>query len=805
MVCTPISVFLGLSSKPKRTGESTLNRAFCNLVVVAFFGSLALPPLAIVSTVVTTGKQMYPGMLHATELYGAFALMMAFVFHRLVRSLEPHIQKESRNQAAFLEGMPDSYLAVAIVASAALSLLLELAIIRWHGTVFEFFAFYKNYGLLACFAGLGLGYALSRNESGIPLSLTLPLLAWQFVLLILLRFGLLGPSSSLATMPFREQLSMGVQAATPAQIGAVYLLLVVVFLLTALAFIPVGQLCGKLMERKSQLSAYGLNLIGSLLGVLLMFFLSYLWTPPIVWFGLCLVMLLFFLAQTPKILLVGVSSGALAMTALAWPVNPLWNKVYSPYQLLEMGYGYNGLMFMRAAGHYYQRVHNLSEAAVQSTSDPELQRVRDYYDLPYRIHPGPNAVAIVGAGTGNDVAAALRWGAQHVDAIEIDPAILRAGQANHPERPYSSLRVDAVVDDARSFFRNTSKRYDLIVYGLLDSHTLLSHASSVRLDSFVYTLEGLREARARLKDYGVLSLSFTVINKDLGTKIYQMMREAFDGHEPICIFAQYDGSVTFVQSKNGGLTISQEVLSKAHFAERSGFFRDSRIEIDPSTDDWPFLYMPRRVYPVSYLLALGLVLLLSFALYASFFREKPETSHLPFFFLGAGFMLVETKAITEMGLTFGNTWQVIAVAIAGVLIMAFLANSAVRVLTARRAYLLLFYVLLLASLGFGWWIAKTGGLPSTTLGRIGTAALLTCPLFFSGLIFSTLLSTQSRISSVMSLNLAGAMCGGIIEYNSMYFGFRFLYLLGIGLYAAALLSNLTLFRRFFPALPSVQR
>jgi len=140
-----------------------------------------------------------------------------------------------------------------------------------------------------------------------------------------------------------------------------------------------------------------------------------------------------------------------------------------------------------------------------------------------------------------------------------------------------------------------------------------------------------------------------------------------------------------------------------------------------------------------------------------------------------------------------------------VLIMAFLANSAVRVLTARRAYLLLFYVLLLASLGFGWWIAKTGGLPSTTLGRIGTAALLTCPLFFSGLIFSTLLSTQSRISSVMSLNLAGAMCGGILEYNSMYFGFRFLYLLGIGLYAAALISNLTLFRRFFPAVASVQR
>src|SRR5260370_9823956 len=67
--------------------------------------------------------------------------------------------------------------------------------------------------------------------------------------------------------------------------------------------------------------------------------------------------------------------------------------------------------------------------------------------------------------------------------------------------------------------------------------------------------------------------------------------------------------------------------------------------------------------------------------------------------------------------------------------------------------------------------------------------MLTCPLFFSGIVFSTLLSAESRISSVMSMNLMGAMCGGILEYNSMYFGFHFLYLLAIGLYAAAFLSG----------------
>jgi len=54
-----------------------------------------------------------------------------------------------------------------------LSLFLELAVIRWQGTVFEFFAFYKNFGLLACFAGLGLGYALASRDR-IYLALAIP-------------------------------------------------------------------------------------------------------------------------------------------------------------------------------------------------------------------------------------------------------------------------------------------------------------------------------------------------------------------------------------------------------------------------------------------------------------------------------------------------------------------------------------------------------------------------------------------------------------------------------------------------------
>src|SRR6266446_1322955 len=424
---TPVQEFIPGSDRGNSDGAEIpqLLRSFRHFVVLAFLGSVFLPPLAYLSSPSIGGVIPSPGEFYLkVSLYGVPALA-AIVGLYLLLKLEPYLLKESLDQAAFLETIPSRSLSIAIAASAALSLFLELAVIRWQGTIFEFFAFYKNYGLLACFAGLGLGYALSRNEEGIPLSLTLCLLAWQFGLLMFLRFGLPRPSVSLATSPFLEQLSMGLQTSTSNQSRAVYLLLTVVFLLTALAFVPLGQVCGRLMEKTSQLSAYGLNLAGSLLGVSLMFLASWLWTPPVVWFGACFLALLFFFVRTRTTLLVGASFALLSVMILAWPVNSLWNKVYSPYQMLEIGYSDSGFMLLRAAGHYYQRAQNLS------TNDPAFQAIRNYYDLPYRIHSGRNDVAVVGAGTGNDVAAALRSGARHVDAIEIDPAILLAGRMNH--------------------------------------------------------------------------------------------------------------------------------------------------------------------------------------------------------------------------------------------------------------------------------------------------------------------------------------------------------------------------------------
>jgi hypothetical protein len=81
----------------------------------------------------------------------------------LLRYKKILIEQISLDQAIFLDNIPVHYIDVAILGSAGASLFLELAVIRWRGELFPIFAFYKNYSLLACFAGLGLGYALSEK------------------------------------------------------------------------------------------------------------------------------------------------------------------------------------------------------------------------------------------------------------------------------------------------------------------------------------------------------------------------------------------------------------------------------------------------------------------------------------------------------------------------------------------------------------------------------------------------------------------------------------------------------------------
>lgn len=769
-----------------------MNRCFFRAVRWVVLLSSLLP------VVFTACNRLYEGAPIADAGTAAkFAVWIggAFVLFRLLGRLGDKAESAGEKQVAFIDALPDRWIDRAIFGSAALSIFLELAMIRWQTSEYMVLTFYKNFCLLACFAGLGLGYALAERRS-IALIAVIPLFVWQLIALrtaLFLRpFGTHTQhiqNSLLHAGYITEQVDTGMPMAKgPLQYALIYAFLAILFALTALIFIPVGQLCGRTMMRRRNLRAYGLNLLGSLAGVVMVQAVSYLWAPPTVWFVIVACMLVPFIAFDQRALTRTFAAAAVMVVLLATPVSHTLLQIYSPYQLVEGRRTSYGQLKVSAAGTSYQDIYNLAFSNANRESDPFLRAAAGYYELPYHVYPDPADVVIVGSGTGNDVAAALRMGAGRIDAVEIDPAIVLLGQAYHPERPYQDPRVEIHVNDARTFLRNTERQYDMIVYGYLDSHTLLSHASTVRVDSFVYTLEAFREARKRLKKDGMMSLSFTVNHPGIQKKIYTMLTDVFDGRPPLCIHSPHDDGVTYLSGNSGPVAIEPELIASLGLSDYTERVSDPAVEADISTDDWPFIYMPRRVYPFSHWGMFAVVLLISAAFITNFTTERPQFSHTSFFFLGAGFMLVETKGITELGLTFGNTWHVVGFIIAGVLVMAFLANALVGILHIRRPHIP--FVLLLLSLALGWWFSWQGGASSTLLGRMVTLGVLTVPVFFSGIIFSTMLSASRGIAGVMSLNIMGAMLGGLLEYNSMYFGYRFLYLLAMALYLAAFIAYL---------------
>jgi spermidine synthase len=488
---------------------------------------------------------------------------------------------------------------------------------------------------------------------------------------------------------------------------------------------------------------------------------------------------------------VGVASFCLLLAVLSWPVQQEIQRIYSPYQLLERTSKSDGRMNLLSGGAYYQKVFDLAESNRGNESE-EIRYVRAYYEFPFNFKKKPERVAIVGAGSGNDVAAALRMGASHVDAIEIDPAIAYLGKHNHPENPYDDPRVTLRINDARNFFRTADQQYDLIIYGVLDSHTALSHASNLRVDSYVYTREGIAEAFKLLKPDGIMSVAFALPTESLGFKLSHILQELPGAGKPLAVRVRYDAATTtaFIAQKGRDVAMPDvNAFAAIGFTDVSKHFAQPYPEASIPTDDWPFFYMIERTYPISYMFALGMVLLLShmFVRKTIGLTGPIERGYLPFFFLGAGFMLVETKAITELGLHLGGTWFVIAATIILVLVMAFLANLMVQGKVVRRTGLA--YVGLMASLLAGYFYARNHGL--VTLGSpqadmAVSCGLLTLPLFFSGIVFSTLIGRANvNISTALAYNLMGALFGGLMEYNSMYFGFSFLYLLAMGFYFLA--------------------
>jgi spermidine synthase len=679
-----------------------------------------------------------------------------------------------------------------LLLASFLVLFAELTFIRWIAVEVRIFAYFKNLALLLCFVGFGMGCALVAKSN-----------RWKTAVTAL--FGLL----LVIRLPWQrgrilEDLSQNLGAAPSMNIwhtntGDTLLgfalaagLSALLFLLVIWVFVPLGQEVSRQINLAPMpLAAYSLNLAASLAGILTFLAASRLMLPPWIWLGI--VLLGFALLQENKEQRILLASLLIPLVLLLHDSsNRDHYAFWTPYQQIAFTriYASNGEM---VAGHVqvnhvgYQLIVNLGSNFLGR--HPGLVKEpldENPYNLAFRFAVPAPSVMIIGSGTGNDVAAALRHNSSLVDAVEIDPAILGIGKKEHPEHPYDSPRVSVHLTDARAFLKRSKSQYDLILFGLLDSHTQLSDYSNMRIDNFVYTAESFREARSHLKPDGVIFLKFEVDRPWMAQRLQEMLAATF-GKPPLVFNAESSYAVharCFVISSSNR---AEEALSRdqrlADFVARNTV-DSGEGDVPITTDDWPYLYQRDKAVPRPYWSISIIIVLLALSLYSRISNGPQPIPSLFFFCMGAGFLLLETQVISRLALFFGTTWQVNGIVISAMLAALLLANAVVEripKLAAPKWNL----GALLAGLALAYWVPfeRIGGPPAIA----GTVAIVvfSVPVVFAGMLFASQFCAAASKSAALGANLLGAVAGGLMENLSLLLGMRALLLIAIGVYAVA--------------------
>jgi spermine/spermidine synthase len=661
--------------------------------------------------------------------------------------------------------------------SSFLVLFLEVALIRWMPAYVRLLAYFSNFILLATFLGSGLGCVLAGVRRN--------LISWFPIVLLLVVFAVDGLRLEIAVP---STTSIYFTSGTTEQVVPVEstLLLPLLFVIVAALLVTIAQQMGRELTVRPPLRAYATNLAGSLTGVAAFALVSWLELPPVTWFAIAAAAALPFLLRGRRT--VAIINVALLASSLAIVHRMERGSLWSPYYRITV----------RDDGRdTVVEVNNIFHQSMAPIDKKEY-----FYQWPYTVFGDTfDDVLILGAGSGTDVAAALRHGARHVDAVEIDPVILELGRQRHPDHPYDDPRVRTINDDARHYLATTDRKYDLIVFALIDSLTVQSSFSSVRLESYMFTEESFRAVRDRLKPRGAMALYNYFREKWLVDRLANTVAKVF-GQDPLAHVHRERAYLAVmlagprVANLPAAPGLPDLVLAYGQSHEPSPakpLVRDPAVII--ATDDWPFLYMRAPGLPQHYVAALTVVVAVSAAaialtlfIAAGLARELRPSFSWHFFLLGAGFMLLETKSIVQFALLWGSTWSSASLAIASVLAMALASVVIAARLEVKRRGVLLAALLALLALNYVVPVGRVS-FNSRLTESLFYAALVFSPVLCAGVLFSSSYKRSSSAATDFGANLFGAMIGGVGEYLSLVTGYRFLLVLAAACYALAVASG----------------
>jgi SAM-dependent methyltransferase len=519
------------------------------------------------------------------------------------------------------------------------------------------------------------------------------------------------------------------------------------------------------------LEAYKLDLIGSVLGIVGVSMLAFLGMPPVVWGVVAGAVLL--VASLPEVKVVTVV-GALALVVLLGVESAAERTWWSPYYKIEQEDA--------PYGGYMARVNEVPHQSTLRYIDNPL------YGSNYAQASGvpTGDVLIIGAGGGNDVSAALEHGATHVDAVEIDRKLYELGRDGHPDEPYSDERVDVHIDDGRAFLERSDKEWDRILLALPDSLTLVTGQASVRLESYLFTQEAIESARDHLAEGGVFSMYNYYREGWLVDRYAGTLDEVF-GRAP-CVETLTPADEAD-ESHLAVLTVSQDADAIPCDGPRQALWERPADTPAPSHDDHPFPYLIDRTLPGFYIVTIGLILLVSLlAVRGVAGPVRPMLRYSDLFFMGAAFLLLETKSVVQFALLFGTTWFVNALVFLGVLLSVLGAVLLSQRVTFKHPARL--YLVLLAGLALAWAVPPSALLTLDFVPRFVAAVTLSfLPIFMANLVFAQRFKSTSASATAFGANLLGAMFGGLLEYASLIIGYRMLLVVVALLYGLAFLTG----------------